>query len=122
MVSQVLESMSNNKYSYINPECLYELGDGEDEFVKEIIGDVLKLVPESIDMLKQATESNNEKDIIFYAHKLKGTFRFIGCNELGDLMEQVEKQDLSTEENQALVNKMIEGYGKAEVEFNDLLQ
>lgn len=85
-----MKNMTPDKYKNINLEFIYEMADGEDEFVTEIITSYLTSIPLTIAKLQDATQAGNAEDITYLGHKLKGSFRFIGANELGDMAERME--------------------------------
>jgi HPt (histidine-containing phosphotransfer) domain-containing protein len=110
------------KYEYINLRHLLELSDNDMGFVREIVGDALVIIPESLDSMKNAAEHDDRKEIIFHAHKIKGTLRFIGCTIPADIAENIEhNKDLPIEKVRLLVEE-INGYWlKAAAECNELL-
>lgn len=108
------------QYRHINKDHIFELGDNDEEFIKDIIDDIISSVPDSLEKIITATKNENKEDIIFVAHKLKGTFRFAGINELGDIMERIEKTDLSYDEIRSLVNDVTKSYAEAESELQHL--
>lgn len=77
-------------YKHINLEYILELAGGENEFVAEMIETYLETVGPNIRLLRDAVAANNAESITFLSHKLKGSFRFIGCTEPGDMMEEIE--------------------------------
>lgn len=98
------------KYEYIDLQHLLELADNDPVFVREILGDALVIIPESLDSMKKAAEIEARNDIIFHAHKIKGTFRFIGCNIPADIAEYMEhNRNLPIDKVRLLVEE-INGY------------
>lgn len=114
--------MNNKQFKHINTQYLFELGDNDPDFVKDIVGDLLVAVPESIHNIEAAISVSDNDAIVFLAHKLKGTFRFVGNNTLGDIMERIEKEALSMDEVSQLMQVVKEGYLLSEKEFKELLQ
>ena len=113
--------MNNKQYKHINTEYLFELGDNDPDFIKDIVGDMLVAVPDSLQKIDIAISKSNNDAIVFLAHKLKGTFRFVGNNTLGDIMERIEKESLSMDEVGQLMQSVKDGYILSEKEFEDLL-
>lgn len=108
------------QYTHINKEHIFELGDNDEEFIKDIIDDIISSVPDSLKKITTAAENESKEDIIFVAHKLKGTFRFAGINELGDIMERIEKTDLPYDDIRSLVGDVTKSYAEAESELQHL--
>lgn len=113
-----------NNYEHIDLETIYEMADGEDDFIIQIIGVYLTSIPESMAKLKEATESNDTENIVFYVHKLKGSYNFIGCTELTDIFLKIEEHCSLGNCNQDLKNLVAEVEvlnKKVTVELQDVL-
>ena len=83
--------MSNNsEYQYIDLEYINEIAGEEDEFVIEIINNYLDSNPSYILELENAVNAKDYTAIMFFAHKAKGSFKFIGATQLSNLAEQIE--------------------------------
>lgn len=80
--------MSN--YQYINLEYLYDMSDGENDFVIEMISDYKKKVPGYINDLQRAMIDGSMEEVKFFAHKLKSSFQFMGVKELVDIAGGIE--------------------------------
>lgn len=114
--------MSDNTYTHIDPEQINNLGDDDPEFVRDIINDALELMPDSIELLESAIDKADSKEIAFQAHKLKGTFRFLGNKDIGNILEQIEKHPDSATEELALKMKEVKtGYHYMTQELQDYL-
>lgn len=55
----------------------------------------LSTVDARIQKLEAAIQSRNEDEITHLAHQLKGSFRTLGGNGLGDVMNEIEKNSSS---------------------------
>jgi HPt (histidine-containing phosphotransfer) domain-containing protein len=86
--------MQENHYEYLNLEILNEQSDGEPEFLIDIINTFLETVPANLEKLKAAAGSENKEEVKFYAHKLKGSFSFIGCGQLGETLAGIEDEKI----------------------------
>ncbi|MBS1780823.1 MAG: Hpt domain-containing protein [Bacteroidetes bacterium] len=82
---------NKNDYKYIDLEYIYDMADGDNDFMVEIIGNFLEAMGPNMQKLYDAIATNDRESIIFLAHKLKGSFRFVGCNREGAMMEQIEE-------------------------------
>jgi len=87
------QTATTRTYKHIDLEYIMELAGGEDEFVIEIIESYLETVGPNIRLLSEAVTDYDMDRITFLAHKLKGSFRFIGCTGPGDIMEQIENSN-----------------------------
>jgi Signal transduction histidine kinase len=87
------QTVPTRTYRHIDLEYIMELAGGENEFVIEIIESYLETVGPNIRLLRDAVTAQDTDRITFLAHKLKGSFRFIGCNGPGDIMEQIENNN-----------------------------
>lgn len=114
--------MNEQEYFHINPGYISELGDGDAEFMRDIVSEVLTTVPVTIEALARAIDANNEKEIVFWAHKLKGTFRFTGITALGNLLERMERDKLPGGQYIALLEEVKAEYMLCEREFRELLE
>lgn len=85
--------MINKKnYSHINLEYIYDIADGEDDFVTEIVNNCLEAIGPNLKKLSAAIMEGDEQTTTFLAHKLNGSFKFIGCNEAGNIAALIEEK------------------------------
>ncbi len=77
-------------YKYINLEFIYDMADGEEEFVVEIVNNCLEAIGPNLQKLSEAIQAEDKQTTQFLAHKLRGSFKFIGCNEAGETVGQIE--------------------------------
>lgn len=77
-------------YKYINLEFIYDMADGEEEFVVEIVNNCLEAIGPNLQKLSKAIQEEDKQTTQFLAHKLRGSFKFIGCNEAGETVGQIE--------------------------------
>lgn len=80
----------DKKYQYISLDYITELADDDDDFVIQMIETYLSSIPENLTKLEAAINDRDGEQINFYAHKLKGSFNFIGCLAVGDVFVQIE--------------------------------
>jgi HPt (histidine-containing phosphotransfer) domain-containing protein len=105
--------MSDSDYIHINLEYLYEVADGDTDFVKEIITDYLEKVPEQFVLVEKAIMSNDAEAIRFLAHKMKSSFQFMGVQRLVEIAQEMENAPLEIAverhvQNGALMKPLIE--------------
>lgn len=116
--------MNAGNYEHINMETINEMADGEDDFIVSIISVYLTSIPESMAKLREASATKNTDDIIFYVHKLKGSFNFIGCTELTDIFLKIEDDcavGKCNEDMQKLIATVDDLTDKVTLELKDVL-
>lgn len=115
------EDMIAGNYKIVNLELLYEIAE-EDEFIIEILSSYVATAPHNVELLITALKDNNVADIKFAAHKLKGSFRFIGATKLGDIMEQIElKYDGNEVVDTELIEEIADLSSETLLEVQDIL-
>lgn len=77
-------------YKYINIAYLEELTGGDAEFMHQIVETYLDAIPENVQQLISAVNTNNAAHITFFSHKLKGSFYFIGSEAIGKTFAEIE--------------------------------
>lgn len=82
--------MNNSNYTHINLEYLYEVADGDADFMKEIINDYLSKVPDQFDQLLEVAAAGDNEAVKFIVHKMKSSFQFMGVQSLVDMAQQIE--------------------------------
>jgi CheY-like chemotaxis protein len=70
-------------------------GDGEPEFMREILGDFISQTPTEIHEILKALEDGQRDALKAVSHKLKGTSRQVGAVRLAMICEELEKKALS---------------------------
>ncbi len=80
------------RFKHMDMAYIHEISDGDNEFITDIIKSYLETTSPNVQQLSVAVQQNNVQDVLFLAHKLKGTFRFIGCNGIGDMLDVLEAQ------------------------------
>lgn len=111
-------------YQYIDPGYIFNMADSEEGFVITVINTFLETIPTRVQKLSEAVNTNNVEDILFIAHTLKGSFRFIGSTQLADIVERIEqdyKNKREREDIPGLLSETLEVYNKVELELKDLL-
>lgn len=102
--------MSIEQYKYVNLDAIDAIADGDREFVNEIIENFLSVVHDDVRELNVALEEQNDQNIVFFAHRLKGTFSFVGAEILQKLTEEIQTSAADRQlvsQNVASVNKYL---------------
>jgi HPt (histidine-containing phosphotransfer) domain-containing protein len=114
----------NKQYKYISLEYINELADDDDDFVEQMIHAYLNSIPVNLGKLAAAIESNDLEEIIFHAHKLKGSFNFIGCTQIGEVFLQVEsycKNEADIPKIKDCMVEIIDAADRVTAELQDVL-
>src|SRR5690349_11349021 len=82
--------MSSDRYEHHNPEAIEDTADGDAGFMREIIGNYLESVSDSLLGLEDAVAEGDAGRTAFFAHKLKGSFAFVGADRLQGLAGKAE--------------------------------
>lgn len=82
--------MSNTSNQDLDLSLLYEIADGSDEFVVESIAMFLQQMPESLQDINNAIDTQNWTEAALAAHKLKATLGFFGMISTQALIQDIE--------------------------------
>lgn len=83
--------MPDSPNQYLNLEYLNEMAEGEDEFLIDIIAVYLTSIPGNLKKLAAAIENHDRANMLFFAHKLKGSFNFIGSAQISAVFNEIEE-------------------------------
>jgi len=62
----------------------------DEEVLKEIVNVFLEEAPKTIELLAEAIEAKDSKNVKLYAHKLKGLVRHVAARKLSDMLYNLE--------------------------------
>ena len=79
-----------NYLKICNLDYLHELGDGDAEFILDMVNTFLQEVVVAIDALHVAVENYNLTEVKFLAHKLKPMCLYVGLQEEHELCKSLE--------------------------------
>ncbi len=107
----------------INLSYLNELGDGDHEFVIEMLETYLDETTKDMKTLSQVLEEENLERIGFVVHRSKAAFRMLGLQDMTDLAQDIElaakKGLISAKSLRVPINSLIE---QAEQSFKEAQQ
>ncbi|URM37575.1 hybrid sensor histidine kinase/response regulator [Flavobacterium anhuiense] len=115
-VNEYIESTTNASQIY----SLETLKDflGQDELaLKEVLKSFIDTTVENLGFLKIAVQEKNYDEIKSIAHRIAPMFKQIQANEIGELLKDLEKEDLDTIDIKATYSDLHE---KIEVLFEEL--
>ncbi len=93
---------------------------GQDELaLKEVLNSFIETSIENLGFLKTAVQEKNHEEIKSIAHRIAPMFKQIQANEIGELLKNLEKEDLNTIDVESTFSDLKE---KVEVLFEGLKQ
>lgn len=97
------------------------------EYLLEVFGDFLELMPEEVEEIKAARIENDKDRVVKKIHAISSAVGFVGGTDLSDRMKKFEVTvktnpdfDITNEESEALVNEIDEFIGIIRHEYNQL--
>jgi len=80
------------KSKKIDLSYIYDIADGDREFIKEMFETFLKITPDIIQQIELAQSDKNWKEVGRLAHKIKPTLMLIGDETLSKKIYELEKE------------------------------
>ncbi|HEY1056589.1 MAG TPA: Hpt domain-containing protein, partial [Emticicia sp.] len=97
------------------------------EYLVEIFGDFLALMPEEIEDIKTAQAEKDKDRVVKKIHAISSAIGFVGGTDLSDRMKKFEVNaktdpefDINNEESNTLVNEIDEFIGVIQNEYDQL--
>jgi HPt (histidine-containing phosphotransfer) domain-containing protein len=108
IISNPIGVVQMNDDNPINMEELFEIMDDDNELIKECFAEFISSAPAMLERVKNAVESEDAQGLQSYAHKIKGSLRYLAAERAADLAYDLEKMG-------------IEGkLGNADIKYRDL--
>ena len=112
--------MTIAKTKKIDLSYIYDISDGDREFIKEMLETFLKITPENINEIEVAQKNNNWKEVGRLAHKLKPTLMLIGDESLSKKINNLEKDAKNEVDTSQLPAKISEIKELCEFSVSDI--
>jgi HPt (histidine-containing phosphotransfer) domain-containing protein len=109
----------NRTVKKYDPAALAALGDGDDQFYKEMVTLFLKSTSESLTSIKLSAAAGNYKQAGEMAHKMRGPVNHIGGAELSELLIALEEMAVEEELIESHILTLIDKLSRA---CDDLLE
>lgn len=97
------------------------------EYLVEVLGDFLALMPEEIEEIKTAQAEKDKDRVVKKIHAISSAVGFVGGIDLSDRMKKFEVKaktdpefDITNEESNELVNEIDAFIGIIQEEYNQL--
>lgn len=100
---------SNPEKPIYSLQYLRESSDGDEEFLKTMIGMFLESTPIALNVMKDSLDQADWETMRQSAHKLRSHLRYFGMIEAAELTEEIERVATKNPEGQALsvlINKV----------------
>jgi PAS domain S-box-containing protein len=81
---------SSQVKQHVNLKDLFELADGDENFINEILASFLDTVPEDMKVLRMAVERKDWREVGAQGHKLKSSSALMGVKELESSLLAIE--------------------------------
>lgn len=97
------------------------------EYLIEVFGDFLELMPEEVEEIKAAQAEKDKDRVVKKIHAISSAIGFVGGTDLSDRMKQFEVKaktddnfDITNEESNALVSEIAAFIDIIQQEYNQL--
>lgn len=104
---QSSEAIQNETSSarYLDKDLVLELLADDQDLVRSLLAAYLQVSPGEIAALKQAIITDDRRDVVVRAHRLRGSLRYLGARDLEDMLLEIEAAA-----NQAQPQELLTSY------------
>ncbi|MCV2486689.1 ATP-binding protein [Flavobacterium sp. SH_e] len=117
--TEFLETESNNSSQMYSLDTLKDFLGQDESALKEVLNSFIETSIENLGFLKTAVQEKNHEEIKSIAHRIAPMFKQIQANEIGELLKNLEKEDLNTIDLESTYADLKE---KVQVLFDGLKQ
>ncbi|WP_427875414.1 ATP-binding response regulator [Flavobacterium sp. MMS24-S5] len=117
--TEFLETESNNSSQMYSLDTLKDFLGQDESALKEVLNSFIETSIENLGFLKTAVQEKNHEEIKSIAHRIAPMFKQIQANEIGEILKNLEKEDLNTIDIKAIYADLSE---KIEILFEELKQ
>ncbi|MET3027375.1 ATP-binding protein [Flavobacterium sp. UW10123] len=118
-IAESTESVNKNSSQLYSLDTLKDFLGQDESALKEVLKSFIETTLENIELLKIAIKEQNHDEIKSIAHRIAPMFKQIQANKIGELLKDLEKEDLNTIDVNATYTDLDE---KIRVLFEDLKQ
>ncbi|MDQ8010881.1 MAG: ATP-binding protein [Flavobacterium nitrogenifigens] len=119
LVTESTETVSKGNPQLYSLETLKDFLGQDESALKEVLKSFIDTTIENIEVLKTAVKEQNHDEIKSIAHRIAPMFKQIQSNEIGELLKDLEKEDLNTIDLKATFSDLEE---KIKILFKKLKQ
>lgn len=111
------------EYEHINLDYIYDMADGDDSFVAEMIQSCLESLGPNIATLAEIANNGEAASVTAMAHKIKGTLMLVTLKSPVNDLDKLEHtgEALTRGELVAIANKIASDYVPVEIELKNAL-
>ncbi|KAF2332666.1 hybrid sensor histidine kinase/response regulator [Flavobacterium nitrogenifigens] len=119
LVTESTETVSKGNPQLYSLETLKDFLGQDESALKEVLKSFIDTTIENIEVLKTAVKEQNHDEIKSIAHRIAPMFKQIQSNEIGELLKDLEKEDLNTIDLKTTFSDLE---GKIKILFKELKQ
>jgi len=119
IVTESTETVSKGNPQLYSLETLKDFLGQDESALKEVLKSFIETTIENIEILKTAVKEQNHDEIKSIAHRIAPMFKQIQSNEIGELLKDLEKEDLNTIDLKTTFSDLE---GKIKILFKELKQ
>ncbi len=117
--TEIAETEQNDNTQIYSLDTLKDFLGQDESALKEVLKSFIENSKDNLELLKTAVEEKNHEEIKSIAHRIAPMFKQIQANEIGELLKDLEKQDLNTIDIKSTFADLKE---KMKVLFDELKQ
>ncbi|MBO9582643.1 MAG: response regulator [Flavobacterium sp.] len=117
--TESVENSNKNDSQIYSLETLKDFLGQDESALKEVLKSFIETTIENLGFLKVAVQEKNHDEIKSIAHRIAPMFKQIQANKIGELLKDLEKEDLNTIDIKAIYADLNE---KIQVLFDELKQ
>ena len=118
-ITESTENANENASQIYSLETLKDFLGQDESALKEVLKSFIETSIENLGFLKAAVQEKNHEEIKSIAHRIAPMFKQIQANEIGEILKNLEKEDLNTIDIKATYADLSE---KVEILFKELKQ
>jgi len=119
LVAESTETVNKSDSQLYSLETLKDFLGQDESALKEVLKSFIETTIENIEVLKTAIKEQNHDEIKSIAHRIAPMFKQIQSNEIGELLKDLEKEDLNTIDLKTTFSDLE---GKIKILFKELKQ
>lgn len=117
--TEIAETEQNDNTQIYSLDTLKDFLGQDESALKEVLKSFIENSKDNLELLKTAVEEKNHEEIKSIAHRIAPMFKQIQANEIGELLKDLEKEDLNTIDIKSTFADLKE---KMKVLFDELKQ
>jgi HPt (histidine-containing phosphotransfer) domain-containing protein len=98
-------------YKHFSPIVVQDIAADDTELMTEVVKEFIKCIPKYLEELDTAVREQHFTNVKFVAHKLKGTARFIGAEELAVFLQEMEARSGDSAQPHELAALLVQVHG-----------